>query len=272
MRIFRKNIHIIPLSEWIDYRFSNFSDVIRYTKSFKKRQYIQKNGFGYFKLLIENKFWFDALEYTKNAANLSITNETQFVEKYIIEECEKMINGLEYFLNSEEVEAYDESNSNFNENNKNKTRLNINGFEMIDFKTEKIVGALDFIDKINEYNKITPTQKFVSRIIEINRKFIPNIFITIDRETIELEKAKVEFDEFQIEHNVLVEKNKFYRDERLKLSYKEFNEKYFEEFNEFNENFNRSNKQFLYLKNKISLHTGNIEKMKNYLKKYNEYI
>ena len=94
-----KNIQITPFSEWIDYRYSNFSEVIRYTRSFRSRVLVldRNNKPWYYKTKIDNSYWHNAIEFTKNAANLSLTNEEEFVEKYIISECENLVNGLEKF-------------------------------------------------------------------------------------------------------------------------------------------------------------------------------
>lgn len=74
-----KNIEITPFSEWIDYEFAKFSEIVRYTKPH----------------ILQNEYWQEAMEFSKDACNLSLTDEQKFVEKYIIDECEKMVTGLE---------------------------------------------------------------------------------------------------------------------------------------------------------------------------------
>ncbi|WP_288984188.1 hypothetical protein [uncultured Flavobacterium sp.] len=58
-----KNIQITPFSEWIHYRNSKFSEVIRYTRSFKS--FFLVNGRNYCTTKIENSYWHNALEFTK---------------------------------------------------------------------------------------------------------------------------------------------------------------------------------------------------------------
>jgi hypothetical protein len=80
-----KNIDITPFSEWVDYEFAQFSEIIRYSQSY----------------ILRNEYWLDAMEYSRDACNLSLVDEVKFVEKYVIDECEKMVRGLENILNKE---------------------------------------------------------------------------------------------------------------------------------------------------------------------------
>ncbi len=41
------------------------------------------------------------MEFSKDACNLSMTDEVKFVEKYVINQCEKMVRGLEEIFNME---------------------------------------------------------------------------------------------------------------------------------------------------------------------------
>ena len=268
-----KNIQITPLSEWIDYRYSNFSEVIRYTRSFTSRIPVvdERGRLRYYKTKIDNEYWNYAIEFTKNTANLSLTNEDEFVEKYIISECEAMVNGLQDIYANTQFDLIDENQVDIEDKNSNRYRLDIKGFELISFKTEKIIGALDFIDKIIEYNKIIPTDKYVERIKTLNKKFIPNVHKTVEEEKEELTIAKKELATFLVGHNKLVEKNKFYTNERYRLK-SDFNKTYQDEYVEFQKIYKPSLEQLEKHHHKIKLHTENIQILNEFITKYNQFM
>ncbi|WP_027127284.1 hypothetical protein [Gelidibacter mesophilus] len=268
-----KNIQITPLSEWIDYRYSNFSEVIRYTRSFTSRIPVvnERGQLKYYKTKIENEYWNYAISFTQNAANLSLTNEDEFIEKYIISECEKMVDGLQTIYAENEFDLIDEEQFDIGDKDANRYRLNIKGFELINFKTEKIIGALDFIGKIIEYNKIIPTDKYISRIKDLNRKFIPKVHKAIADEKEELHQAKNELANFLIGHNKLAEKDKYYKNERIRLKEK-FQETYKTEYVEFMGIFNNSLDQLAKHNHKVKLHTENIQILNEYIEKYNNFM
>ena len=268
-----KNIQITPLSEWIDYRYSNFSEVIRYTRSFTSRIPVvdERGRLKYYKTKIENEYWNYAIEFTKNAANLSLTNEDEFVEKYIISECEKMVKGLQNIYEESEFYLIDENQFDIEEKDTNRYRLDIKGFELVSFKTEKIIGALDFIGKIIEYNKIIPTDKYVTRIKELNKQFIPKVHKAVSEEREELNQAKNELATFLIGHNKLIDKDKFYKDERIKLKEK-FKEIYQNEYVEFIEFLKISLDQLAKHNHKVKLHTENIKILNEFIERYNNFM
>jgi len=268
-----KNIQITPLSEWIDYRYSNFSEVIRYTRSFTSRIPVvdERGKLRYYKTRIENEYWNYAIAFTQNAANLSLTNEDEFVEKYIISECEKMVNGLQSIYADKEFDLIDENQFDIEDKDTNRYRLDIKGFELVSFKTEKIIGALDFIGKIIEYNKIIPTDKYVSRIKELNKQFIPKVHKAVAEEKEELHQAKNELANFLIGHNKLVEKDKFYNNERIRLKEK-FKETYESEHIQFMAIFKNSLDQLAKHNHKVKLHTENTQILIEYIEKYNNFM
>lgn len=268
-----KNIQITPLSEWIDYYKSDFSEVIRYTKSFRSRYPVfdNHNRIHHYKIEIENSYWYNAIEFTKNAANLSIKNEKEFVEKYIICECEIMVNGLEKFYTETEFDFIDENQINVEEEINTRKRIDIKGYELIDFRTEKIIGALDFILKINEYNSIVPTIEYTQRIISLNKKFIPNVYDAIQNQDTELKTAINNYNSFIPSHNLLIRKQNFYESEKIRLG-NEFYNTYKEDYNKFLEIMSKSIDELKQHNHKINLHTENLKKLKMYLNKFKKIV
>src|SRR5690606_26047459 len=117
---------------------------------------------------------------------------------------------LQKIYERENLKAYDETNVHFNENNLIKTRVDINGFEMVSYKTEKIIGALDFIDKIIEYSYLVNTEKYIKKIKEISKKFMPNVYEALNQEKTELLLSKKDYNDFIVGHNKLVIKFNYY--------------------------------------------------------------
>jgi hypothetical protein len=144
-----KNIEITPFSEWINYEIAQFSEIVRYSQSY----------------LLANENWLDAMEFSKDACNLSLQNELAFVEKYIIDECEKMVKGLEDIFSAEHFSFKNRDKTEYTKDKK--------GHVLVQFRGEKISGALDFISKILEYESIASIQSFIKRIEVCNKKIQP---------------------------------------------------------------------------------------------------
>lgn len=263
------DIKITPFSEWIDYRYSQFSEVIRYTKSFSHQILKLNNGkLLYTKRKIFNSSWKDAISFTRIAANMAISDEKEFIKKYIIEECEYMINGLEKFYNENKFDFYIRTEERLEEV---QYRVDYNGFELIDFRTEKIIGALEFLEKLREYNSIVPTLIYENRLFEVNKKFVPHVNKELDNQMSDLNNTQKEYLNFLPKHKNIVNKNKFYENEKNRLG-EEFNHIYLNEYNSFETMFlNSIEIQNRYL-NKIKLHTNNYNKLFKYLEKYKVFL
>ena len=166
-----KGIEITPFSEWIEYRFAKFEEIVRYSK----------------RHALENKCWFDAIAYAKDACNMSLTDEEEFVSTYILGECERMVSGLEKILTQEKFTFKDAPVE-------VDYSLDKYGRVLMEFRGEKISGALDFIAAILTLKCIASIQQFVERILYVNRTVqpllseeLPKIKADIDLKANELE-------------------------------------------------------------------------------------
>jgi uncharacterized coiled-coil DUF342 family protein len=155
-----KGLEIIPFSGWVTYEDANFSEIIRFSK---KHQ-------------LEDQDWYFALSYAKDACNLSLTDEDAFVKKYILDECERMVNGLEEILSKTEFTYHlehiksDKSGFRIEPTTKKITKT---GHELIEFRGEKISGALNFIERILTFEKIRSMHHFVEKIKKLNQRMLP---------------------------------------------------------------------------------------------------
>jgi hypothetical protein len=216
-RIRYKELDIIPFSDWILYERAQLFEIIRYSA---KHQ-------------LKNESWLEALEYSRDACNLSLTDEVAFVRKYVIEECERMVSGLEEFLEGEKFK--------FLNWEKISTDVHKEGHNLIEFRGEKISGALDFIEKILQFDRITEISDFVKRIEICNKKVQPMLtkeIALITKELIELNKI---LNVLKPIYEDLEKKNSDYESLKSKLRDKMVSNK---EFTLFNFNYEELDKRF----------------------------
>ncbi len=261
-----KNIEIAAFSDWIDYEFARFSEIVRYTKSHR----------------LLNECWLEAMEFSKDACNLSMTDEVKFVEKYIIDECERMVIGLE--------EIFDREHFSFKDREKNHYTVDKKGHILIEFRGEKISGALDFISKILEFEKVASIKSFIIRIEECNKKIQP---ILLDESKI----IRVKISNLTEEKNVLkpkydkvIEINNDYKKKRIELQRQmvsnrqldvkqidilrlnnEFNER-FSEYPEFAQEFKKVTESFRILTEQIQNLTSVYTKIVSYNEKIKRHF
>ncbi len=257
-----KNIDITPFSEWIDYEIALFSEIVRYTQAYNLR----------------NEYWQDAMEFSKDACNLSREDELKFVEKYILEECENMVSGLEGIFLKESFTFKNRESRHYT--------VDKRGHVLVEFRGEKISGALDFISKILEFDKITSIREFIDRIESCNKRIQPILIEEskiIDRKIAKLneelnvlrpiyEKLKEESNQYdQMKQNLINEMvlNGQLNPENIDVVRldKEFNLEY-PAYKEFQEEYKRVKESYRVL----TEHIRNLTKVNQNIISYNEKI
>jgi hypothetical protein len=156
-------IDIIALSDWIEYKNANVNEIIKYTK----------------KHILEDSEWIQSFEFIIEANRVYNTNLQEFIEKYIIKECEKLIEGIEDLYKNDvmcfrEVLINETSKSNPRgsyEYIKAEIPYNERKYQLI--RANKITGALSFIEQINKYKPFFDIKVIVERIEMINKKMYP---------------------------------------------------------------------------------------------------
>lgn len=218
-RIKYKELDIIPFSDWILYEKAQLFEIIRYSA---KHQ-------------LKDESWVEALEYSRDACNLSLTDEIAFVRKYVIDECERMVSGLEEFLDGDKFR--------FLNWEKISTDVHKEGHNLIEFRGEKLSGALDFIEKIIQFDKIAEIIEFVKRIEMCNEKVQPMLtkeHLLIKQELIELYKI---LDVLKPIYEDLEKRNIVYENLKSKLRDKMIADKEFTIFNFSNEELEKRFKE-----------------------------
>ena len=230
-----KNIEITPFSEWVDYEIAKFSEIIRYTKSFSYKVFKGiYDGKRVYKQIIKNSNWEDAIEFTKIACNISLKNEADFIKKYIINECDRMIIGLENIFSVNNFTFKDEYDKHY--------EISKTGHQLMEFRGEKLSGALDFINKILEFNEITEIQVFIINIEKYNRKIQPLLVEELEHINLNLDLLNSEIIILKPEYLELEKENQNY------IRYKNEIKKQLVDYNELNIedfDFEKFNKIFL---------------------------
>lgn len=188
-----KNIEITPFSEWIDYEFAKFSEIVRYTQSH----------------ILRNEYWQEAMEFSRDACNLSMSDEQKFVEKYVIEECEIMVSGLEELFNKEQFSFKTRQRSEYTVDKK--------GHILIEFRGEKISGALNFITKILEFEGIASIDSFIQRIESCNKRIQPILVDEAKVIKVKIVSKTKERDELKPKYDLVLEKNRTYNEKKVLL-------------------------------------------------------
>lgn len=198
-----KNIEIIPFSEWVNFEIAKFSEIVGYTKSFSIKIF---TGYYYgkrlYKKIIENSNWQDAINFIQVAGNISLKDEEDFIRKYVIDECEEMVVRLEYIYSASQFTFEGESNTHY--------KVDKTGHQLMELRGEKISGALDFIGKILEFEKIAEIKSFIIRIEECNKKIQPLLAVELKDIEIKLTTLNSEMSGLKPKYLILAEKNKNY--------------------------------------------------------------
>lgn len=192
-----KEIDILPYSDWIRYRYAEKSEIIRYTR---KHQ-------------LKNESWRMTMDFTSELFNYSEKSPNDFINKWIVNECIEMVDGLENLLNRNQ--NYEIINSFFFKD----LRTTLMGIELINFKGERISGALSFLEKIKGLIVFSNTiPSLIERIlncnlsiyhelnVEINKlnQIIKELENQIDKIHPNWTKLKTEIDDFNIKKSQML--------------------------------------------------------------------
>lgn len=168
-----KELDIVPFSDWINYQYSSIFEIAQYSAKHE----------------LTNESWYEAMIFIAEACNLSLTDEDEFVQKYIVSQCNELINGLEKILTDDsfKIKGY-----NFLNQERGYINLKLQGHNLIEFKGEKISGALQFISIIKQFNYIIEIDEYVNRIEKCNQNIKPMLIEEENKIRIELYHLNIE--------------------------------------------------------------------------------
>lgn len=262
-----KNLDIVPFSDWVNYQISKIYEIVQYSS----------------KHMLNNSSWYQAMTYVAEACNISATDEELFIKKYIIEQCEELVRGLEKILtnNNFRFKGYA-----FLNQERGYIDLKLDDHNLTEFRGEKISGALDLIPPIKGFVYVTEVKNYVESIERYNIQMKP--MILEEQRNIE-SKLEIHYSKkvtLEPKYIALVQENTIYQNKRtalrnsLLIDKGSFGQKDFEEkFNIQNPNYKETKEQFeLVTKDYHELLTiirryeNVLENLKEYESKINEYF
>ena len=172
-----KKIDILPYSYLVRYYHADMRDLVRYTKLYR----------------VERESWEKAFDYVVKAANMAVNNVTRFIRTYVLDEVKQMLFGMEMILLNPfsyaermERKAGSETDCEYltvrNMNIYEKSIFGVYPREMtMVIKSEKISGALDFLDNLSKLSAFLPEiQDAVKQVREMAEKIKPDILSKIN--------------------------------------------------------------------------------------------
>lgn len=179
-----KGITILPYSDIITYFWSNMMDNVRYTKDYAPYR----------------SNWEHALSFVKEVSNLITTDSVKFEKEWIIDQVEKMMEGLETineeidkYYEKQEEEAKKAKEEEEKASKEKKTIQRIVRYRFIDdvtierhkiyeheilliIQVDKLSAALSLLDNLTALQNIySPILNHIETIIQYNVKLIPAI-------------------------------------------------------------------------------------------------
>lgn len=258
-----KDIKIVSFMDWIVYPYFEANQVLQYTK----KLHTTRNRVCY----IENDFWFNAMNFICEAVNIYIKDEKKFIEKYIVNQLDEMIDGLYNILDMDR-DILNQQYGNikhFKKINTEKFFNVVGNAEDLCVKSSKICGALGFIGKIIELSGIVDSSNYINKLEQCNIKILPLLENSIMEINNSLSNLNPEFNDIKKQVDYIYGDNKnpmnlkFLREQKLKLTPKEFQEKY-PNFQEIENNYKELFDRYSILSNDIK----NIKVLQKNIEKY----
>lgn len=275
-----QGIELLPYSDIVKYYKANMCDFIRYT-----RQYLP-----------ERKNWNYALNFVVETSNYAIKDESAFIEKWIFNEIEEMMLGLERLAINPKEEYHKISNNNFdtpelitvrNIGNDEIKKYKIYPTEtVIAFQAEKITGALILLEQIGKLSSVyVNAERVIDRIKKINSELLPqykkaissidekiaplqvNIETLTEKENTLIEICKPFEEEFEAILNKAREEAKA-KDHNIWINPANLKPKYLFDHPEYKEYLDKITE----IKHEIKLLTDNINELKDFIKQLTKCI
>ena len=170
LKLTYKGIDIIPYSHIVEYYYAKAVDIIRCTESYEP---VRKN-------------WEEVMSLVVNASNEAKISSNNFITKFIIDECRKMISELRNLSNNYWNFHYQLAMNRHSDlriryvndfDNRRRDLYKIYPDEVaFTFKCEKISGALHFLDNLlNQAEYIPEIGQYIDELKSMNINLIPQI-------------------------------------------------------------------------------------------------
>lgn len=169
-----QGIPIVPYSFYVIYYYANSREIARYTRMYK----------------VERENWLCAFEFVEETVNLAMKNPVQFVQEWVMNEVQKMIQGLREIMRDPQRyvshwldKTFFPTRYLFVEEMDDKARSYYKVYprEMtIDFKVGKIAGAFDFLESLTSLKLIyQEVSAVIDEIKLLGRTIMPEIVVAL---------------------------------------------------------------------------------------------
>ena len=180
-----KDIVIAPITDLVNYYKAQMVDIISCTRPYWPLR----------------DSWHPALDFVQSFANQSLSNPEQFVKTYIMNEVDKLMRGLRnIMMNPEEVigmfkremnhlpEEYHHLRFIEPMSDKEKECYDLFPIDMpIVFKSEKLIGAIEMMEKLKELTAIyAKISDYINEIIGMVNQLKPEVEEAIERMQVEI--------------------------------------------------------------------------------------
>lgn len=144
-------IKIIPYSRLVMYRYAGKMEQLRHTKEFT----------------VSDNSWKLMIDYIGNVGNELLKNgSASFIANYITHECEELIKLLPGYLETNTYNLWEHKDGECSYEKINNEEIRLDGIDLIQFRYEKVTGALKFIDELKKLDKLISTKKYIDCIEE----------------------------------------------------------------------------------------------------------
>ncbi len=144
-RYFYKGIQLTPYSDYIKYRFANFSQLIHYTYNYR----------------LEYSEWRQLMNDTLSFYNAVCENQENEVFRWVRRHLNKMMDGLQKLL----------TQSTYYFSRPNNSSESVTGDELEEIKAKKIGGAIEFVDNIKQLPHQINPKEYIGTLLGIIDKY-----------------------------------------------------------------------------------------------------
>ncbi|MCQ2245105.1 MAG: hypothetical protein MJZ32_12715 [Bacteroidaceae bacterium] len=259
-----KGIDILPYSDVVKYYYANMQDFVRYTRLYEP----------------DRSSWDIALSFVVDTSNEAIANKEEFIKKWIMNEVEEMVSGLNrletnptaYYKSIIDIKREKQNLICF----RNVLPEEINEYKVypnesvVAYQAEKISGALLLLEKLSKLTTIYPdVTKTIVRIKDMNQGLLPKFRSTKKEIEIELEKRREVVNKLEKEVEQLNESIKPHEEAIKKLF--EIAKKENPATFDIRRNYESKNPDYAMTKKKIDDIRRNIDEKKMDIRKRNNF-
>ncbi len=148
LTIMYRDIHLTPFSNLILYPFANLERLIRSTRSYE----------------VSYESFVPCYAFVCEVYNKFQESKGGFILTHIVNELNKLVEGLEYYILATEVDYYDFKSSFLNRIHSRFERKKFAGVEVNHFRTSKAIQAITIVPSIQKINTIITVTPYLDRI------------------------------------------------------------------------------------------------------------